>query len=87
MDPEENARFYSRRALQELSLAASAISPTIKILHLNMAAHYATMRERAMPPHFAGQNYSEAAVPHSARSKLLLQAAMSRAFLNNPVHC
>jgi hypothetical protein len=54
MDLEENVRFYSRRALQELGLAASSVSLPIKILHLNMAACYATMRERSMTPHVDG---------------------------------
>jgi hypothetical protein len=62
MDLEENVRFYSRRALQELGLAASSVSLPIKILHLNMAARYATMRERSMLPHFDGPSIHEGAI-------------------------
>jgi hypothetical protein len=62
MDLEEDVRFYSRRALQELDLAASSVSLPIKALHLNMAARYVTMRERSMSPHFDGLNHSEGAI-------------------------
>jgi hypothetical protein len=62
MDLEENVRFYSRRALQELGLAASSVSLPIKTLHLNMAARYATMRELSMWPHFNDECVSEASI-------------------------
>jgi hypothetical protein len=35
------------RAEQELDMAALATDPIVKALHLNMAAEYATLRERA----------------------------------------
>jgi hypothetical protein len=86
MNVDENVRFYSKRALQELSLAASASCLSIKALHLDSAARYATMRERYLPPHFDGRPNPTVEASASARSKLLLQAAMSRAFLNNPIN-
>jgi hypothetical protein len=35
------------RVQQELDMAALATDPVIRVLHLNMAAQYATLRERA----------------------------------------
>jgi len=39
--------YYMLRAQQELDMAALASDLTVKALHLNMAAEYATLRERA----------------------------------------
>jgi hypothetical protein len=39
--------YYSMRAQQELDMAALATDPIVKALHLNMAAEYATLRERS----------------------------------------
>jgi hypothetical protein len=61
MDMEEDVRFYSRRLLQELCLAALSVSLTIRILHLNMAACYATMREHAVLPHLNSKTVHEVA--------------------------
>jgi hypothetical protein len=38
---------YLMRVQQELDMAALATDPVIRVLHLNMAAQYATLRERA----------------------------------------
>ncbi len=40
-------QYYSMRAQQELDMAALATDPIARDLHLNMAAKYATLRERA----------------------------------------
>jgi hypothetical protein len=40
-------QYYMIRAEQELDMAALATDPIVKALHLNMAAEYATLRERA----------------------------------------
>lgn len=40
-------QYYLMRAQQELDMAALATDPIVKTLHLNMAAEYATLRERA----------------------------------------
>lgn len=46
--PEEiDEDFFARRAQQELDIAAVTIEPAIKAIHLNLAARYATQRERA----------------------------------------
>ncbi|MES3110131.1 hypothetical protein [Sphingomonas aurantiaca] len=39
-------QYYLMRAQQELDMAALATDPIVKTLHLNMAAKYATLRER-----------------------------------------
>jgi hypothetical protein len=39
-------QYYLMRAQQELDMAALATDPIAKTLHLNMAAKYATLRER-----------------------------------------
>lgn len=38
--------YYAMRAQQELDMAALTTDPIVKALHLNMAAEYATLRER-----------------------------------------
>lgn len=46
--PEESDEdYFARRAQQELDLAAEATDPAIKAIHLDLAARYATQRERA----------------------------------------
>lgn len=40
-------QYYLMRTQQELDMAALATDPIVKALHLNMAAEYATLRERA----------------------------------------
>lgn len=40
-------QYYLMRVQQELDMAALATDPIVKALHLNMAAEYATLRERA----------------------------------------
>jgi len=40
-------QYYLMRTQQELDMAALATDPIAKALHLNMAAEYATLRERA----------------------------------------
>lgn len=47
MEAVPDNRYYAMRAQQELDLAALANDPIVKTLHLNMAAEYATLRERA----------------------------------------
>lgn len=47
MDLENDEQHYAMRAQQELDMAALADDPVVKALHLNMAAEYATLRERA----------------------------------------
>lgn len=42
-----DGEFYAVRAQQELDMAALATDPSVKKLHLDMAAEYATLRERA----------------------------------------
>lgn len=49
MNTESDERYYARRVLQELDLAAASDDPTVKAIHLNMAARYATLRERSAP--------------------------------------
>ena len=49
MPSESDDAYHARRAQQELDLAASAIDPEVKGLHLNMAARYAAMRENRVP--------------------------------------
>lgn len=39
--------YFAMRAQQELDMAALATDPIVKTLHLNMAAEYATLRERS----------------------------------------
>jgi hypothetical protein len=50
MTVEGDDEFYTRRAQQELDLAASSDDPAIKAVHLDMAGRYATLRQRAAPP-------------------------------------
>ncbi|WP_128082175.1 hypothetical protein [Sphingomonas sp. Ant20] len=40
-------QYYAMRAQQELDMASLATDPIVKVLHLNMAAEYAALRERA----------------------------------------
>ena len=40
-------QYYLMRVQQQLDMAALATDPIVKALHLNMAAEYATLRERA----------------------------------------
>lgn len=44
---ETNEAYYARRAQEELDLASAASDPAKKASHLNLAAEYATARERA----------------------------------------
>jgi hypothetical protein len=39
---------YARKAQEQLDLAAAATDPAKKAGHLDRAAHYATLRERAV---------------------------------------
>lgn len=39
--------YFAMRAQQELDMAALATDPIVKTLHLNVAAEYATLRERS----------------------------------------
>ncbi len=39
-------QYYLMRAQQELDMAALSTDPIAKTLHLNIAAEYATLRER-----------------------------------------
>ncbi len=45
MPGETDDEYHARRAQQELDLAASAIDPEVKALHLSMAARYANLLE------------------------------------------
>jgi hypothetical protein len=56
MTIESDARYYERRGEQELDLAAAAVDPAVKATHLNMAAQYATLRERSVLPHAAASD-------------------------------
>lgn len=47
MEAIDDDRYYAMRAQQELDMAALATDPVVKTLHLNLAAEYATLRERA----------------------------------------
>lgn len=47
MEAIDDDRYYAMRAQQELDMAALATDPVVKALHLNLAAEYATLRERA----------------------------------------
>lgn len=47
MAEEDDEAFYARRAQQALELAAASEDPAVKAIHLNLAACYATQRERA----------------------------------------
>ena len=42
-----DAEYFALRAQQELDMAALANDSIVKTLHLNMAARYAALRERA----------------------------------------
>lgn len=44
-------QYYARRAQQELDLAAAAADRSVKAIHLNMAARYATMGELTSAAH------------------------------------
>ena len=46
----EDTHDYERRAYEELDLAAAATDRAVKIRHLNQAARYATLSERAAEP-------------------------------------
>ena len=43
----EDANEYERRASEELDLAATTTDPAVKVYHLNQAAHFATLSQRA----------------------------------------
>lgn len=47
MDNSQDARYYEKRAEQEISVASSSTDSSVKNLHLNMAARYAALREEA----------------------------------------
>ena len=47
MAVEESEEYYERRAQQELDLAAAATDRAVKIIHLDLAGRYATLRELA----------------------------------------
>ena len=49
MTGETDQQYYERRGQQELDLAAAAVDPHVRKLHLNMAARYATKAELAGP--------------------------------------
>ncbi|HEX7883609.1 MAG TPA: hypothetical protein VF499_12830 [Afipia sp.] len=51
MPVETDEQYYARRAQQELDLAQASDDPAVKAAHLNMAAEYATRRERSVAPH------------------------------------
>lgn len=44
---EDDARYFTMRAEQELRLAAGTTNRFVKTAHLNMAARYAALREQA----------------------------------------
>lgn len=44
----EDESYYTRRAQEELELAAATTDPDAKAAHLNRAAEYATARERLL---------------------------------------
>ncbi|MBD8548272.1 hypothetical protein IFT82_16215 [Sphingomonas sp. CFBP 8760] len=48
MTIEGNEQYYARRVEQELGLASATLDPAAKAIHLNLAARYATLRERAV---------------------------------------
>lgn len=50
-ETETDAIYFARRVEQELQLASIAVERNIKVIHLNMAAKYATLRELAVNPH------------------------------------
>ena len=45
---EKDEAYYTRRAQEELDLAAASTDPETKAAHLNRAAEYATARERLL---------------------------------------
>jgi hypothetical protein len=47
----DDDQHYTKRAQQELDLAASTTDPALKTHHLDMAGRYATLRERLSAPH------------------------------------
>ncbi len=47
----DDVRYYAKRAEDELRLAAGATDTAVKAVHLDMAARYATLRERSSAPH------------------------------------
>lgn len=47
METEHSEEYLARCAQQQLDLAAAASDPAIKKIHLDLAADYATRRERA----------------------------------------
>lgn len=47
MNAKANDQYYAMRAQQELDMAAVATDVNVKVLHLNMAAQYANLREQA----------------------------------------
>lgn len=44
---ESDEQYFARRVQQELDLAAATADQSVKAIHLNMAARYATMGELA----------------------------------------
>jgi hypothetical protein len=65
---QSDEQYYARRVQQELDLAAATADKSVKAIHLNMAARYATMGEKAS----ATRGGSEAldGVPEPARQAL-----------------
>lgn len=59
MTIESNEQYYARRVGQELDLAAAATDLTVKAIHLNLAARYATLRERSVLPHGGSEGGSD----------------------------
>ncbi|MES3150921.1 hypothetical protein [Sphingomonas faeni] len=59
MTIEDNEQYCARRVGQELDLAAAATDPAVKAIHLNLAARYATLRERSVLPHGGSVEGSE----------------------------
>ena len=51
MTVEGDEHDYAHRAALELERAAASVTFAEKVMHLNMAARYATLRERSVAPH------------------------------------
>ncbi len=52
---QSDEQYYARRVQQELDLAAATADKSVKAIHLNMAARYATMGEKASATRGGGE--------------------------------
>jgi hypothetical protein len=49
METDYDATYYVRRAEEAQALAARAIDPDVRLIHLDMASRYAELAMRARP--------------------------------------